>query len=130
MNLWDNNEIQFARLLCEIAGTQEAFDMPALCESMGLDRTKVEELFDRANAVWEHSKATYCSPDLKPIPKGSDVYLMDEFVESCLDGMFIDHDGFGYYAMEGKMSDLKVRPSDVTRGGYDPNWTYVVWYNR
>ncbi len=53
---WDNDEIQFARLLCEIAATQDNIDLPALAESMDLSVAQVNVLFDRANAVFERSK--------------------------------------------------------------------------
>lgn len=55
--LWDNNLIQFARLLSEINATQDSIDFDALCESMNLEREEVNELFDRANDVWEKAKA-------------------------------------------------------------------------
>lgn len=55
--LWDNNLIQFARLLSEINATQDSIDFDALCESMNLEREEINELFDRANDVWEEAKA-------------------------------------------------------------------------
>ena len=57
--LWRNNEIQFARLICEM----EELDMfhpdkiAALCEAMDLGRTDVEELLDRAQQVFDTAKA-------------------------------------------------------------------------
>lgn len=54
--LWDNNLIQFARLLCEINATFSEIDFPALCESMDLEPEDIDELFDRANDVWEKAK--------------------------------------------------------------------------
>jgi hypothetical protein len=52
---WDNNLIQFARLLCEINATQD-INIVTLCESMDLTTDDVNELFDRANEVWEQAK--------------------------------------------------------------------------
>lgn len=54
--LWENNEIQFARLLSEIVAVQADLDIPAIAESMDLDIEYVDELFDRAHEVWERSK--------------------------------------------------------------------------
>ena len=56
--IWDNDLIQFARLICEINATCElsADDWQQLCDGMDLDRSDVVELFDRAHAVWENSK--------------------------------------------------------------------------
>ena len=52
---WNNDKVQFARLLCEIAATQE-LDVDELMESMDLSEEGIQELFDRADAVWEHAK--------------------------------------------------------------------------
>lgn len=57
---WDNNEVQFARLLTEIVA---ALDESALnhlirdvATSMDLTPDQVNELFDRADEVWEQAK--------------------------------------------------------------------------
>ncbi len=55
-SLWENNEVQFARLLCEIIATQEGIDFKPLMASMDLFRARVNELFDRADSVWEEAK--------------------------------------------------------------------------
>lgn len=57
---WDNHEVQFARLLCEIVATSPVGQNPdihALAESMDLTPSDVRELFDRAEQVWEKAKA-------------------------------------------------------------------------
>lgn len=53
---WNNDAIQFPRLLAEIMATQE-IDMNALAESMDLSVDEVNELFDRADQAWEDIKA-------------------------------------------------------------------------
>ena len=70
--------------------------------------------------------------ELKPIPDldYGDHYIMEEFIEDCESGGFIDYDGYGNYATETQMSDKKVWPSDITSGEYDRSWTHVVWFNR
>lgn len=55
--LWDDDLIQFARLLAEIAATHDGLDIQTLCESMDLEPSDINELFDRADAVWERAKA-------------------------------------------------------------------------
>jgi hypothetical protein len=52
---WNNDFVQFARLLCEINATQE-ITIGDLCESMDLDVEHIEELFDRAHVVFENNK--------------------------------------------------------------------------
>jgi len=63
--LWDNNEIQFARLLCELVANWEddtcaKHTIRAVARSMDLTPDQVNELFDRADAVWEKSKRDNC----------------------------------------------------------------------
>jgi len=53
---WEDNSIQFPRLLAEILATQENLDYEALSESMGLEQARIDELFDRADAEWERIK--------------------------------------------------------------------------
>lgn len=56
---WLNNEVQFARLLCEIVAAYEG-DLKDLVRdvgrSMDLSVDSVNELFDRAEEVWEKAK--------------------------------------------------------------------------
>jgi len=55
---WDNNEIQFPRLICELqeAGVFTPKVMRALRKSMDLTEDSIDELLDRALIVWEHAK--------------------------------------------------------------------------
>lgn len=55
-NNWRNNAIQFPRLISEILATQE-IDLELLAQSMDLAIEDVEELFDRADAIWQEIKA-------------------------------------------------------------------------
>lgn len=58
--LWDNDPLQFARLLCEIRATQ-VIDEYELGASMDLTGTQIEELFDRAHKAFEEAKRDYLS---------------------------------------------------------------------
>lgn len=53
---WEDNAIQFPRLLAEIMATQDNLDADALCEAMDITREELDELFDRAQAAWETIK--------------------------------------------------------------------------
>ncbi len=53
---WENDAIQFPRLLAEIVATQE-IDFAVLSESTGLELARIDELFDRAQRAWEKIKA-------------------------------------------------------------------------
>jgi hypothetical protein len=55
---WNDNFVQFARLLSEINATQE-IDLPALAVSMDLQVGDVTSLLDRADAAWEKIKGNH-----------------------------------------------------------------------
>lgn len=67
--------------------------------------------------------------DLEDIPEYGELMALQEFVEECVSGFFIDYDGSGYYATETQMTRIRVKPSDVTHGKIE-NWSHVVWFNR
>ena len=54
---WNDNAVQFPRLLAEIMATQDGLNIISLAESMDLTKDQVSELFDRAHAAWESNKA-------------------------------------------------------------------------
>ena len=53
---WNNNELQFARLLCEIVAAEELLNWPEIRDSMDLTDAELQELFDRAHSVFEAAK--------------------------------------------------------------------------
>lgn len=57
MTTWDNNHIQFARLLAEIQAlplTTEQYEQ--LKASMDLGYEDIDEVFERASLEWERAK--------------------------------------------------------------------------
>lgn len=64
----------------------------------------------------------------EPIPEYGHVMTMEEFRESVRLGMFIDYDGSGYPAKDGKMMRKYIRPSDLDQIPEDA--THVVWFNK
>ena len=60
---WANNDIQFPRLLSELAAAGVSLQpklMDQVCESMDLRIEEVEELFERAQVVWDEIKERTC----------------------------------------------------------------------
>jgi len=53
---WDDNELQFARLLCELVANCDDLNIEAVAESMDLTVEEVDSLFDRADSLWEAAK--------------------------------------------------------------------------
>jgi len=51
---WGNNEVQFARLLCELIASD--YNVTDAAKSMDLEVKDINELLDRAHTVWERAK--------------------------------------------------------------------------
>lgn len=74
-----------------------------------------------------------CKITMKPHDDIGDLFEMEEFIEYCKDGCFIDYDGYGYLATATEQCEWIVRPGKVTSAnfkGWHPFWTHVMWYNR
>lgn len=77
-------------------------------------------------------------PDPRPVDEDAHVIPMDEFIETCRCGGFIDYDGFGRFSDGHYVPDYGhelshwVYPSRVTKGTLViPAWaTHIDWYNR
>jgi hypothetical protein len=54
-DLWEDNSIQFPRLISEIVATQD-LDLDALAESMDLEVEQIKELMNRAQEEFETIK--------------------------------------------------------------------------
>ena len=52
--MWGNNEVQFARLLCELVAAD--YNVTDAAKSMDLDVKDINELLDRAHEVFESAK--------------------------------------------------------------------------
>ena len=53
---WNDNTIQFARLLCELVANNATLNLEDVAEGMDLELAQVLSLFDRAVDVWEFAK--------------------------------------------------------------------------
>lgn len=61
----------------------------------------------------------------------SEKMTLENFVGSCNFGYLTDDDGIGHYGTETEVSNLTVKPSDVTvYENYRKDFTHVYWYNR
>lgn len=59
-----------------------------------------------------------------------DVYTIEEFLQLCDSGSFIDYDGFGY-PVKDSMADpsIMVNPSSA-KYSIPKDATHIVWFNR
>lgn len=60
--LWRNDKVQFARLLCELVANwhddkEAKITIRAVANAMDLNDDDINDLFDRANDVWEKAKS-------------------------------------------------------------------------
>ncbi len=55
---WDNDHLQFARLLAEIQMTGPFIISDELKESMDLEENQIQEIFDRAQDAFDEWKAS------------------------------------------------------------------------
>jgi hypothetical protein len=62
--------------------------------------------------------------------KEDDVMSLEDFIESCKDGGFIDSDGHGRYVRDGRESNIHIYPSDVTNGVIREGFDEVIWFNK
>ena len=82
-------------------------------------------------AKLDREKRLLIIPEFNREVKGSDhVMSLEDFIEHCEDGMFIDYDGFGHYVKDGKMSNIDIYPSDVEHNSIRKDFDTIVWFNK
>jgi hypothetical protein len=62
-----------------------------------------------------------------------DLYTIEEFIDACKAGGFIDYDGYGNFAnLTQYESSIDVYPSKLLANKIKvPTWaTHILWYNR
>lgn len=55
---------------------------------------------------------------------------LDEFINDCKEGYFVDSDGSGYYGTEDKQTNLPIYPSSIMSGTYRTDFSHVYWFNK
>lgn len=66
----------------------------------------------------------------RDLPDYGDVMSLKDFIEYCKDGCFIDYDGSGTYAKDGKLSNISIYPSDVEYNSIRKDFDTIVWFNK
>lgn len=69
---------------------------------------------------------------LDDLPDYGDVMPLDEFIDCCKHGTFINYDGYGYYVKDGKQTDIKIHPTDITEGkmAIRKEFDTIIWFNK
>ncbi len=66
------------------------------------------------------------------LPDYGDLMDLQEFVEACQCGGFINYDGSGHYCNgdNGEANNVPARPGNITRDRIEYRFSHVMWYNR
>lgn len=92
------------------------------------------EYYDKFQEIKEYNRLVreyklIADYELEPIGCG-DLFTLEDFIDNCKEGGFMDSDGFGNYSTKDKVSTIEICPSDVIAGIYRKDFPYVVWYNK
>jgi len=66
----------------------------------------------------------------RDVPDYGDEMSLEEFIECVKEGGFIDYDGSGEYAKDGKMSGITIHPSDVKHKAIRKDFDTIIWFNK
>ena len=61
----------------------------------------------------------------KEVPEYADLYTVEEFIQAVRAGSFGNHDGSGYWVMDGKMNREEEFFSSLPLDA-----THVAWFNK
>lgn len=76
---------------------------------------------------WNYREIRGCYSEA--LPKYGDLMTVQDFLETCASGGFIDYDGIGHPVKDGKMMvSFDVKPSK--RKDIPKDATHVMWFNR
>ena len=82
-------------------------------------------------AKLDREKRLLMTPEFeRDVPDYGDVMSLKDFIECCKDGGFIDYDGSGTYAKDGKLSNISIFPSDVKHNSVRKDFDTIIWFNR
>jgi hypothetical protein len=112
---------------------KQEFDKAYKNAPLGMDLSEYKEYFKTYEDNITIASLSYRmaqEPKFRDIPKYGDRMLLDEFIECCNDGGFIDYDGSGNYVKDGMMSDISIYPSDVKFDSIRKDFDEIVWFNR
>lgn len=68
--------------------------------------------------------------ELSDIPDYGDIMLLNEFIECCKVGLFINSDGFGKYVKGGKETNIEIYPSNVKYDSIRYEFDTIIWFNK
>ena len=122
---WDNDAIQFPRLLAEIwAAGLSADQYTALEESMGIPRKRIYELFERAEAEFEHTKQRTAD-----LPKHKKLWKTTAVIWSEFDPSACELDTMATEASNGQAYCSQQKVALVKNPSLDPDWDGTEFFD-
>lgn len=67
---------------------------------------------------------------MRPLPDYGEHMKLDDWIDACRRGYFVNDDGTGNYATETEMSDETALPLEAYLGLANSAWSHVIWFNR
>jgi hypothetical protein len=98
-----------------------------------LDYKEINDFMREVNtkvAIKSRAYRLVKKPIFSELSTFGDVMKLDEFIECCEDGSFIDYDGFGRYVKNNMESDIDIYPSDVKHKSIRTDFDTIIWFNR
>lgn len=89
----------------------------------------LKDVSDKYNSI-SKSYRLIKTPNYKEIPTYGTLMTLNEFVDCCKSGGFIDYDGSGNYVKNGQMSNIAILPSDVKSNMIRKDFDEIIWFNR
>ena len=89
----------------------------------------LKDVSDKYNSI-SKSYRLIKTPNYKEIPTYGTLMPLDQFVDCCKSGGFIDYDGSGNYVKNGQMSNITILPSDVKLNMVRKDFDQIIWFNR
>lgn len=89
----------------------------------------LKDVSDKYNSI-SKSYRLIKTPNYEEIPTYGTLMPLNEFVDCCKSGGFIDYDGSGNYVKNGQMSNITILPSDVKLNMVRKDFDQIIWFNR
>lgn len=101
-------------------------------ETNGIDgyMAKIEPYREKLNELDRERRLIMPAEISRDVKEGDDVMSLNDFIECCNSGGFIDYDGSGDYVKDGKIYNISIYPSDVENNAIRKDFDTIVWFNR
>lgn len=97
----------------------------------GLDWSSVEAYMKPTRDIMEKAHREYRlvkTPEFDSEPcNENELMQITDFIQAVKQGHITDEDGCGYYARDGRESNIEIYPADVKHGKVRKDFTLMTW---